>query len=73
MKRYIIDRIEENMAVCEIDPNSFVNIELKNLPTGVRAGDVVVCNGDSCTIDKEQTEKTREEVIRLQNRLFRRG
>ena len=62
---WIIDRIENNIAVCEIDDTT-IDIPLFALPNGVREGDAV-----SVLIDKEQTENRKENINKLMNSLFK--
>lgn len=62
---WIIDRIENNIAVCEVD-GSTIDIPLFALPKGVREGDAV-----SVSIDKEQTENRKENINKLMNSLFK--
>lgn len=64
--KYIIDRIEGDTAVCELESGSFVDINIKALPPGVKEGDTIevkIVYGDE--------EKQRDERIRnLMDDLF---
>lgn len=62
---WIIDRIENNIAVVEIDDTT-IDIPLFALPSGLREGDAV-----SVSIDKEQTENRKENINMLMNSLFK--
>ena len=39
--KYSIDRIEENIAVCEGDDGSVLKLKLDELPKGTREGDII--------------------------------
>jgi len=40
--KYIIDRLEEEMAVCENESREMIPIPLKELPPGAQEGDVIL-------------------------------
>ncbi len=61
MEKYIVDRFEENIVVLESEKGGTIDVEASLLPE-VKAGDVLVKNGDVYTVDKEETEK-RKSVI----------
>lgn len=63
---YSVDRIEENIAVC-IDENGN-RIELKN--DGFHEGDILEKIGERFVVNKEKTDKKREEIFKLQEKLF---
>jgi hypothetical protein len=62
---WIIDRIENNIAVCEVDTKT-IDVPLSALPNGVCEGDVI-----SLTIDKKQTDDRKENINKLMNSLFK--
>lgn len=70
----IIDRIEEDFAVCELvlgkQSPTRILIPLEKLPEEVKAGDVLARNGKEYIIDVDETKKRREEIIKLQNSLW---
>ena len=70
MKRYVVDRIEGEAAVCEAEGQTTVEIALRDLPKGVREGDFLVFDGKGYTIDKAGTEAQRRKVERLMDELF---
>ena len=60
---YIIDRIEDGIAVLE-DKNTGEIIELpkKALPRGAKEGQLLTKQGESFVIDRAGTDKRREEM-----------
>ena len=65
MKTLIVDRIEEDFAVCEIEESNFANLPLKALPDGVKEGDVI-----HISVDADETEKRKTNINNLMNSLF---
>lgn len=59
--KLIIDRFEEEFAVCETENRKTINIERHKLPPDVREGVVIDLNGDNIKIDWEETERLRKE------------
>ena len=57
LERYTVDRIEENIAVCEKEDMTFVQINISELPKGIKDGDCIVKNNGTYTIDISETEK----------------
>lgn len=68
--KYVIDRFEDNFAVCEDENQNFVDIEKAKLPTGAREGDILIVTGDKITVDKDSTKERRKEVQDLFDSLF---
>lgn len=60
--KYIVDRIEENIAVCEDENKKMVDIEIDKLPIGVKEGDIIKQLKGKYIIDKE-TRKEKEKNI----------
>lgn len=68
----IVDRIEDGIAVLELEDQTFVNVSLSELPAGTSAGDAFVeRNG---TWELAPTVRTQRRRINnaLMKRLFRR-
>lgn len=60
---YIIDRIEENIVVCEnIKTQKIENIEKRKLPTNIKQGVVIKFENGVYSIDEEETKK-RKKII----------
>ena len=73
MKTLIIDRFEENYAVCEDDDGKFFAIEKEELPVEATEGDVLNIDDDGVIcINAEETEnrrnRIREKMLRLKKR-----
>lgn len=67
MERFIVDRIEEGIAVCENENGQRVNIQ--NPPQNCKEGDCLEFDGTVYTINHELTQKRRDSIISLFNRL----
>ena len=72
---YIIDRIEDGIAVleCTDTPEGIIEIPRKNLPKGVREGQVLCKDGDTYTIDHEATQRRREMLRARLDRILKKG
>lgn len=62
---WIIDRIEEGIAVCEVG-TAFLNVPVEALPEGVKEGDVI-----TLSINKKMTDERKENIAKLMNNLFK--
>lgn len=67
---YVIDRFEDDLAVCEHD-GGMVNIPRAALPKGAAEGDALILENGVYLPDRDETERRREEIRRLQSKLFR--
>lgn len=65
MEFWIVDRIEGGFAVCEGTNRTTVDLPLSKLPAGIKEGDVIRLDGGVYQIDKEETQRRREENRRL--------
>ena len=65
----IVDRIEEEFAVCEDETLAFRRILLSQLPPNVREGDCLRPAGDGYIIDGEETARRRALNKQLFDRL----
>ena len=68
----IVDRIEDELAICEIDDDKMVDIPLSKISKGVREGDVLIAekgDGTFYTVDVVKTEQRRTEIIELFERV----
>ena len=66
MRKLIIDRFEEDFAVCETETLEFINIPKAALPLDAKEGDVI-----AISIDKSETNKRKEKIEGLMNSLFK--
>lgn len=64
--KWIIDRIENDIAVCELPNGKTVDIDISALPLGVKEGDVL-----TVSVDKAETGERKEKIDRLMNSLFK--
>ncbi|MEE0059594.1 MAG: DUF3006 domain-containing protein [Acutalibacteraceae bacterium] len=63
MKTLIIERFENNFAICEDKDKCFFGIELTELPEGAKAGDVLdIDNNGNISINKEETERRKNRI-----------
>lgn len=71
MIHYSIDRFEGDFAVCESSGGEFTDILISLLPVGVCEGDILVLAQDGkLVVDAEETQRRRNEILRLQEELF---
>lgn len=63
--KYIVDRIEENYAICEDENKKMIEIELKKLPTTIKEGDVILKKDSHYIILENETKKLSEEIFEL--------
>lgn len=57
---YTIDRIEENIVVCEAPDQSLIRLPLSKLPSDLKEGDVLKKNGETFLLDIQATEKRKK-------------
>lgn len=63
---WIIDRIENDIAVCEIGNGKTIDIKRIALPDGIQEGDVL-----NIFVNQTETEKRKEKINGLMNSLFK--
>ena len=68
--RYIIDRIEGGIAVCEKEDGSLEDIPLQTLPRGAREGSVLICDDGAWALDLQAEEERRARLFAKQEGLF---
>jgi len=66
---YIVDRIEAGIAVLEAkSTGEVIEIPKKQLPKGIREGQVLRKDGDAYNIDYEMTKQRQEQIkVRVKN------
>lgn len=67
---FVIDRIEEGIAVILDDKNKTFKIRSNEIEGNVRDGAVVVNDNNRWTVDDEATNKRKEDMRARLNRLF---
>ncbi len=65
----IFERFEDDKAVLEID-GEIKKISRDKISSGVSEGDVLAENNGAFVVDKDGTEKRRQEILKLQNSLW---
>ena len=68
--RYIVDRLEGEIAVCEREDLEFFDIPLEKLPEGVKAGDCLVLSGDSWRLDADEAAGRKQRIEEKMRNLF---
>ncbi len=70
LEQFIVDRLEGEFAVCEKMEGGMISLPVKQLPAGVRDGDVLTGRDGLYRIDREATKKRRDEVDAKRRMLF---
>lgn len=65
MMFYTIDRFEGDYAVLEDDDENRVNVKKALLPEMAKESDVLDFDGESYTVNADETEKRRQSVIEM--------
>lgn len=69
--QYVIDRLEEELAICENDDREMISVPRKELPESVNEGDVILQKEDgSWTLDADAANKRRERIRKKMMDLF---
>lgn len=70
--KYIIDRIENNMVICENQETKKMEQFDKNMfPNHIKDGDVVIKENDKFIIDEEETKNRKEYIENLMKKLMK--
>lgn len=70
--KYVVDRFEGNIAVCNnMIEGEFIDIKKNSLPKEVKEGDVLVKQEMGFIVDKELTEKRRSSIEKRMSKLLR--
>lgn len=70
MKKFTIDRIEEDRAVLECENGEMVSLEVSSLPKNIKEGDILEFSDGSYFLDDEETEKRKKHIKDLMSNLF---
>lgn len=68
--KYIIDHFEGDLAVCETEDGTTIDIEKNKLPKDAEVGDVIILENGQYHVAKQETEKRRKEIEKLMDELF---
>lgn len=70
--KYIIDRIENNMVICENqETKKMENFDKNMFPEQIKDGDVVIRENDTFRIDEEETKNRKEYIENLMKKLMK--
>lgn len=64
--KWIIDRIENNIAVCELENGELLDVKISALPKGIKEGDVI-----KLSVDETEANERKERIDKLMNSLFK--
>ena len=70
MKKFIVDRFEEDKAVLECENGDMAVFDRKSLPANIREGDVLRFESGSCYLNAEETERRRRKIRKMMEQLF---
>ena len=68
--KYIIDRLEEGLAICETELRKRISVPVSHLPKEVKEGDVLREDEGRFFLDSEETDKRRREMKKKLMDLF---
>ena len=69
--RYIIDRIEGNIAICENENGNFLEIDILSLPSNIKEGDCIKFENSKYTVDEKYAEERRKNIRKKMNNLWK--
>lgn len=69
--KYIIDRFEGSVAVCENEQNQIIKIDKQKLPKRAKEGDVLQFIEGVLIIDAAETNKRKEKIKHLMKNLWK--
>ena len=69
MRMISIDRIEEDIAVCE-ENGDMISLPLSSLPSDTKEGDILTLSENGWILSEDTTEKRKNSLLDLQNSLF---
>ena len=70
--KYIVDRIEENIVICENQETKKIEeFEKINFSEEIKDGDVVILENNKLKIDRKETDKRKEEINDLMKKLMK--
>lgn len=68
---FIVDRVENNIAVLECPDGKFLNVEVDSLPFKVREGNVLLKKSDGTfTLSNDEEKKRKTQAYSLQEKIF---
>lgn len=68
---FVVDRVENNIAVLECPDGKFLNVEVDLLPFKVREGNVLLKKSDGTfTLSNDEEKKRKSQAYSLQEKIF---
>lgn len=68
--KYSIEKIENNIAVCENDDGETLKLNLSQLPPNAKEGDILIQSDEGFTLDLDETQARRRKMAELQKNIF---
>ncbi len=68
--KLIIDRFEEDYAVCEDEQKNIVNINKKDIPQDANEGDILILVNGKYKVDKNKTQDRKKYIEDLTKNLW---
>lgn len=65
MRKFIVDRIEGNIVVCEDDNLNIIEMRIDSILGDVKEGDVITADRDRYMVNKEETAKRKKQIEEL--------
>lgn len=70
--KYIIDRIEKNIVICENqETKKMENFDLEKFPEGVKDGDIVILKNEKFEKDENETKTRKQKIEELMKKLMK--
>lgn len=66
----VIDRFEDDFAVCEKDDKTMINIERIKLPLNAKEGDVITFSGNKITLNEVETKIRKLKIDKMTKDLW---
>ncbi len=71
MKRFFIDRIEENIAVCEDESGDEFKFLMHELPNTASEGSVLIYDGNKFFESDTETLRRRQKILSLKENIYK--
>lgn len=70
--KYIIDRIEKNIVICENQENKKIEeFEIEKFPKNIQEGDILFLENGKFKKDDKETQKQKEKIQELMKKLMK--
>lgn len=66
----VVDRIEGDYAVCECSDGTMVDIKMTQIHDKIKDGDVIYLTSGFYRIDKDETEKRKQDIERITREMW---